>query len=90
MASSAKPGPAMQLREAVEKYLAASGDYGKPVALGIFGLPHADTERIFSLFDEDYHISRFFHFTSDAGETYDINDFPYTHVSIDAEVQTIL
>ncbi len=82
----------MPLRELVEKYLAIAGGFGTPIALRNFKLPRKDAESIFSLFDEDYHISRFFHFSSsnESGEPYDINGFPYTHVSIDAEVKTIL
>ncbi len=81
----------MPLRELVEKYLAIAGCFGTPIALRNFKLPLKDTESIFSLFDEDYHISRFFHFSAQpGGGSYDINGFPYTHVSIDAEVKTIL
>jgi hypothetical protein len=42
------------------------------------------------VYDEDYHISRFFHFRNEAGESYTINEFPQTHVTIDAEIQSIL
>ncbi len=80
----------MQLKEAVEKYLAAAGGYGEPVSLGSFGLSRQETERVFAVFDEDYHISRFFHFRKEAGDAYDINGFPQTHVAIDAEIQSIL
>jgi hypothetical protein len=84
------PEPAMRLREVVEKYLAVGGGYGKPVALASLGLPPGEAERIFGLFDEDYHISRFFHFRNDSGPSFQVNGFPQTHVSIDAEIQTIL
>jgi len=80
----------MTLRGAVEKYLAAGGGYGRGVALAAFGLGRADTEAMFSAFDEDYHFSRFFHFSNGAGESYSINGFPQTHVAIDAEIQEIL
>jgi len=80
----------MTLREAVDKYLKKAGSYGKSVALASLGSPHAETERSFSLFDEDYHISRFIHLHNDSGESFEINGFPQTHVSIDAEIQTIL
>ncbi len=94
----------MQLREIVEKYKTLAGGYGQPVPLARFGLPRQETERIFSIFDEDYHISRFFHF-SDQGpatgdpstasavpgvEAYEINGFAHTHVSIDAEIESVL
>jgi len=80
----------MNLREIVDKYLALAGGFGKPAPLAGFGLPHEQTERIFSIFDEDYHISRFFHFSSISGESFQINGFPHTHVTLNAEIQTIL
>jgi hypothetical protein len=80
----------MTLREVVEKYLAAAGSYGKPVALASLGLSRGETERVLGLYDEDYHISRFFHFQCAAGANYQINGFPQTHVSIDADIQSIL
>lgn len=83
----------MTLREVVERYRAIAGGFARPIAIGAFGLPRADSERLFSAFDEDYHISRFFHFTldpADAAETLSINSFPQSHVSIDAEIESIL
>ena len=80
----------MKLREVVEKYLAVSGGYGKPAAIAALEFPHGESEHVLSLFDEDYHISRFLHFRNDSGESFEINGFPQTHVSIDAEIQTIL
>ncbi|HEV3219842.1 MAG TPA: hypothetical protein VGZ48_08725 [Candidatus Acidoferrales bacterium] len=56
----------MQLRDIVEKYRLLEWDLGKPVELSKFGLSREETERVFSIFDEDYHISRFFHFTNAA------------------------
>ena len=80
----------MPLRELVDRYLSTAGGFGTPVALSSFALSTAETERLFSSFDEDYHISRFFHFSQDAGAQYSINDFPATHVAIDAEIESIL
>ena len=88
----------MDLRQIVQKYKELSSEFGKPVPLAAFGLSREDTERIFSVFDEDYHISRFFHFslnpTTEPGGppivAYQINGFPHTHVSLDAEIETIL
>ena len=80
----------MTLREAVQKYLSVAGGYGKFVALQALSPSHDDTEHSFSLFDEDYHISRFLHLRNESGESFQINGFPQTHVSIDAEIQTIL
>ncbi|MFZ0037958.1 MAG: hypothetical protein WAK91_11075 [Candidatus Acidiferrales bacterium] len=80
----------MRLKEAVEKYLALAGGYGRPVAIAQFGLPRADAEKLFGTFDEDYHISRYFHFSNGAGEAFDINGFPQTHIAIDSEIQSTL
>ena len=80
----------MNLREIVEKYLAIAGGYGRPVALADFGFDRAQTERVFAAFDEDYHISRYFHFSRVSGAAYTINGFKHTHVSIDGEIQEVL
>jgi len=80
----------MNLKELVERYLTAGGAFGKSVALGALGYSKEETQRIFNVVDEDYHISRFFHLRHDSGESFDINGFAQTHVSIDAEVQSIL
>jgi len=79
----------MNLRDVVNKYLAIAGGYGRPAALAEFGLDPVQTERLFGSFDEDYHISRFFHFTNSGGAAFKINGFEHTHVSIDAEIETI-
>ncbi len=80
----------MQLQDVITKYLTIGGGYGRPVALAEFGLDPAETAKLFSAFDEDYHISRFFYFAHVGGDTTSINGFEYTHVSIDSEIQTIL
>ena len=80
----------MPLRELVDRYLSLVVSFGVPVALSGFALSHAETERLFSSYDEDYHISRFFHFSQNAGTSFSINGFPATHVAIDAEIQSIL
>lgn len=84
----------MKLSQLVQSYLAVAGEYGKPIPLVSLQFPKEELERVFSAFDEDYHISRFFHFAcaAAAGEPdiYQINFFPQTHVSIDADIQSIL
>ena len=80
----------MHLREVVEKYLALAGGFGKPAPLSGFGLSHEETERVFSIFDEDYHISRFFHFSSISRDAFLINGFAHTHVAIDPDIETVL
>ncbi len=80
----------LSLRELVDRYRALAVGFAKPVPLAAFGLKSEETERVFSAFDEDYHISRFFHFTDSEGTRYSINGFPATHVSLDASIQTVL
>ena len=81
----------MTLREVVEKYLAVSSGFGQRVRLADFGWTQAEAERVFSTFDEDYHISRFIHLSNETGSPYfSINGFPQTHVSIDAEIESVL
>jgi len=80
----------MSLREMVDRYLGVSRNFGEAVALSAFGLGQTETERLFSDYEEDYHISRFLHFSQNAGAEFSINGFPATHVSIDGEIQSIL
>jgi hypothetical protein len=80
----------MTLRQLVDLYLSLAGQFGKPAALSAFQLSAAETERLFSSYDEDYHISRFFHFADSTGERFSINGIPVTHVSLDPEIETIL
>ena len=74
----------MPLSDLVSLYLSLVGGFGEPAALS------AETERLFSSFDEDYHISRFFHFSEAEGVQFSINGIPVTHVFLDAEIETIL
>ena len=84
----------MRLPEVVKKYLAVAGGYGKSVTIASLGIPHEETERVFDFLDEDYHISRYFHFRDASGDgttgIFLINGFPQTHISIDQEIQSIL
>jgi hypothetical protein len=89
-AEAAGRAPIMSLRDLVRLYLAHAGKFGQPVALSDFGLTKVEIERLFSGYDEDYHISRFFQFSESAGEKFSINGIPATHVAIDAEIQSIL
>jgi len=90
MAAEPRRAPMMSLQELVKKYKSLARDFGKPMALSSFALTRVETESLFSSYDEDYHISRFFHFSEAAGEVFSINGIPATHVSLDAEIQTIL
>lgn len=80
----------LPLRKMVDRYLAAASRFDTPVALSAFTLSEAETETLFSTYEEDYHISRFLHFTRESGKTFSINGFPATHVSIDREIETLL
>ena len=80
----------MTLRELVSRYRVIAGEFDKAVPLAAFQLPVAETESLFSSYDEDYHISRFFHFSQSGGTRYSINGIPVTHVSLDAEIESIL
>jgi len=93
LAMSAEPARrtiGMTLRQLVDLYLALAGEFGSPVGLCAFQLSPAETARLFSSYDEDYHISRFFHFAESEGVQFSINGFPATHVSIDPEINSIL
>ncbi len=80
----------MSLSELVHVYRLHAGDFGKPVALSAFALSPAEPERLVSAYEDDYHIGRFFHFTEGSGQKFSINGFSATHVSLDAEIETIL
>jgi hypothetical protein len=81
---------AMTLREIVDKYLSIAGGFAFLAPIADFGLEQSEAERVFGAFDEDYHISRYLHFSQVSGPTYSINGFQQTHVSIDEDVQSIL
>jgi hypothetical protein len=89
-AEAARRTPLMPLPELVRLYRSLTGEFGEPAALSAFGLTKVETERLFSGYDEDYHISRFFQFSEATGEKFSINGVPATHVSLDAEIESIL
>ena len=82
--------PIMPLRQLVDRYLALAGAFATPVALSSFALTAPEIENLFSSYNEDYHISRFFHFSNSTGTAYNIDNDPATHISIDAEINSIL
>ncbi|HXA00061.1 MAG TPA: hypothetical protein VN025_20045 [Candidatus Dormibacteraeota bacterium] len=83
--------PFMSLLELVERYRKLVHAFGDPVAISNFGFSVEEANRLFSGFDEDYHISRFFNFTEESGaQRHSINSFPATHVAIDPEIESIL
>jgi hypothetical protein len=89
-AEPARRTSSMTLRQLVDLYLSLGGQFGQPVPLSGFQLSLTETEQLFSSYDEDYHISRFFHFSESDGVKFSINGIPATHVSIDSEIDSIL
>jgi len=85
----------LTLREVVERYRQLGGGFARPVPLAAFGLSQQQTERVFGIFDEDYNISRFFHFSlqpaaDGSAPAFRINGFAQSHVALDAEIESIL
>lgn len=80
----------MNLRQLVERYARLTGNFGDPVALGAFGLSEEETGKLFNDVDEDYHISRFLHFSRSEGQAYVVGGEPVTHVAIDPAIQSLL
>jgi hypothetical protein len=89
-AESVRRAPMLSLQELYRVYTAIAGNPGEPVPLSAFKFSKEETEKLFSIFDEDYHISRFFHFTEGGDEKYSINGENATHVAIDPEITSIL
>ena len=82
--------PATSLKELYRIYTAIAAKPGEPAPLSEFKFSAEETEKLFSVFDEDYHISRFFHFSDIGGQKYSINGETASHVTIDPEITSIL
>ncbi|GAC1638832.1 MAG: hypothetical protein NVS9B14_19590 [Candidatus Acidiferrum sp.] len=83
--------PFMSLKELTDLYRKLVHAFGDPIPISKFGFSVEEAERLFSRFEEDYHIGRFFHFTQDSSvQPHSINGFPATHVAIDPEIESIL
>jgi hypothetical protein len=80
----------MTLSQIVEKYLAIAGGFAFLAPLADFGMEKSEAERVFGALDDDYHISRYFHFSQVSGPAYLINGFEQTHISMDEEIQSVL
>jgi len=80
----------LTLKEVVDRYTSLAKSFGEPVALSAFELSAEETSRLFTTLDEDYHISRFLHFSHGAGQSYSIDGEAVTHVAIDAGVSAVL
>ena len=87
---AARRASIMPLRQLIEHYLKFGGSFGTPVALSAFGRSAPEIEKLFSIYNEDYHISRFFRFSNQSGAAFSIDNEPATHISIDSEINSIL
>jgi hypothetical protein len=90
IADAAPTAPMLSLHEIVDLYLAVAHGFGEPVALSAFQLSPSEIQTLFSILDEDYHLSRFLHFSNIAGEAYIISGEAVTHLSIDHAIESIL
>jgi hypothetical protein len=84
----------MQIWEAVEKYLATVGEFGKPMALAQFGLPENDLVRMISAWDEDYGLNRHLELIPSTAENardpkYLINGIPYAAILFRESIQDV-
>lgn len=80
----------LTLKEVVERYTSLAQSFGEPVALSTFNLSPEETSCLFTALDEDYHISRYLHFSCDAGGRYLIDGEEVTHVNMDPAITTLL
>jgi len=89
----------MELGEAVSLYRKVTGGYGRSMDLAAFGLSRNETENIFSVWDEDYQISRFMELTLEASnlafqepssQPYAVNGFECSHVRFHADIERML
>jgi hypothetical protein len=87
---AAKRAPMLTLQQVVDRYRALSPGSSSPVALSAFGFTQDETQNLFNALDEDYHISRFLHFSNEEGKSYLISGTEVTHVSIDSAIESIL
>jgi hypothetical protein len=89
-AESPRRAPMTTLQEIVERYASMAGNFGNPVALSEFGFGAEETGNLFSAFDEDYHISRFLHFSQAEGQTFQVSGETVTHITIDPAIHSLL
>lgn len=91
----------MDLKSAVKRYLETAGGFGRPMPLAAFGLSTAETEKVFSEWDEDYQISRYMELSlrkessasvsaSGGGGVFTVNAVGCTHVVFRAGIEPLL
>ena len=85
----------MNVKDAVEKYLAVAGRFGEPMPLSQFGAPQDDVEIMLSAWDEDYHLHRHFELLPASGMSqgavpYRINGSLYSAIIIRESIRETL
>ena len=80
----------LSLKQVFDSYTSLAEQSGEPVPLSAFNLSSEETSRLFSVLDEDYHISRFLQFSCAAGQRYLVAGEPVTHVKIDPAISSLL
>ena len=80
----------LSLKEVVERYAALAKECGECVPLSAFHLSAEETARLFTVLDEDYHVSRFLRFSLGAGQSYSIGGEPASHLAIDPGISSLL
>jgi len=80
----------LSLKEVVQRYTELAQESGEPVPLSAFHLSVEETVRLFTALDEDYHISRFLHFSLVVGQRYSIGGESATHVAVDPAISALL
>jgi hypothetical protein len=87
---AARRAPMLNLRELVDRYELLALQSGEPVALSAFNLSDEETQSLFTTFDDDYHISRFFYFSNAEGKSYFIRGDSVTHLFVDLAIRALL
>ncbi|MBI4441737.1 MAG: hypothetical protein HY649_00020 [Acidobacteria bacterium] len=88
----------MELEAAVKKYLEVVGEFGRPMRLADFGLPHEEVESFLAACEEDYQLHRHFHFVPlettapgfAAGEPYPVQGIFYTAIVFQKSILDVL
>jgi len=90
----------MTVKEAVEKYLTVTGEFGRPMPLAAFGLDQEATEAMLAAWDEDYQLHRHLELISlaqsaprqaETGErtSYSVGGIEYAEIVIRASIRAV-
>ena len=91
----------MNLKAAVERYLAVAGEFGRPMPLAGFGLDREATEAMLAAWEEDYQLHRHLELipasdtredsSESAGETrYHVGGIAYSGIVFRASVRAVI